>query len=188
MEFYGFVYKITNQQNNKVYIGIQTTNRMDYLGGGVLIIKARQKYGKRFFVKEILGYCKNKKELCDAEKMCIDFFDSTNRLYGYNLSIGGESGSKGVIWNEEQKQKMSILKMGHSTSQTTKEKISLKNKGRKHTDDAKLKMRKPKLSLKKLTPEQIETRRKNKSEIVTRYWSSPEGLARRCRNNQRGEI
>jgi len=73
MEFYGFVYKITNQQNNKVYIGIQTTNRMDYLGGGVLIIKARQKYGKRFFVKEILGYCKNKKELCDAEKMCIDF-------------------------------------------------------------------------------------------------------------------
>ncbi len=176
---YGYIYKITNQQNKKIYIGMQTSHRDDYLGGGKLIIRARQKYGKRFFTKEILGFCDSKHELAEAEIECINFFDSTNRIYGYNLSTGGESGSKGVVWNDEQRKTMSRIKKGHTTSQETRDKIGAKNKGKLHTEEVKLKMRHPKHALKNLSEEKKILRKIQKSEYVKKYWDSPAGIARR---------
>jgi len=56
---------------------------------------AIRKYKKHNFKWEILGYCKTYEELDNCEKECISFFNSNNKIYGYNLIEGG-SGCKGI--------------------------------------------------------------------------------------------
>ncbi len=101
---YGLIYKITDS-NKKVYIG-QTTKIFDdnYFGSGTIIRNIIKKHGKKNLKKEILGYCFSKEELDECEKECIDFFDSRNRIYGYNLKTGGSYGKH----HEETKIKLSI--------------------------------------------------------------------------------
>tara|TARA_Y100001938_G_scaffold133516_1_gene192982 strand:+ start:109 stop:258 length:150 start_codon:yes stop_codon:yes gene_type:complete len=47
------VYKITNNINERVYIGKDINDNPNYLGSGILIKKAIRKYGKDNFIKEI---------------------------------------------------------------------------------------------------------------------------------------
>ena len=53
---YGYVYKITNKTNNKIYVGQHKADHFDesYFGGGVIITSAVNKYGKENFDREIL--------------------------------------------------------------------------------------------------------------------------------------
>jgi hypothetical protein len=91
---YGYIYKTTCFKTNKIYIGQSTYIKGSpyYLGSGLLLTRAIDKYGKFFFKKEILGYCTSQKELDEAEIECIEFFQSTNKLYGYNIQLGGSGG------------------------------------------------------------------------------------------------
>ena len=60
-----FIYLTTNLVNGKRYIGQHTTNNLQdgYLGSGVLILKAIEKYGTENFQREILCYCETQEEL-----------------------------------------------------------------------------------------------------------------------------
>lgn len=92
----GFIYKIFNNINNKIYIGQTTrsieerwrehltTNRRQDLP----IYRAFQKYGKEHFQIEMVEECENKL-LDEREKFWINYFDTYNS--GYNASIGGDS-------------------------------------------------------------------------------------------------
>ena len=97
----GYIYKITNLINNKVYIGqtratiqkrykahISTAfneNSKDYNN---YLYRAIRKYGKEnFIVNEIEGI--DNSLLNDREMYWIDYYDSTNRDIGYNLTLGG---------------------------------------------------------------------------------------------------
>ena len=53
---YGYVYKITNKANDKIYVGQHKSDHFDerYFGGGAIIASAVNKYGKENFDREIL--------------------------------------------------------------------------------------------------------------------------------------
>lgn len=96
------IYKITNKENDKIYIGLSTniearwqehlkkmnsTEQYDKI-----LYRAFRKYGINNFTFEILEECL-KEELNNKEKYWIDFFQSFNEYYGYNSTFGGESGT-----------------------------------------------------------------------------------------------
>ncbi|MBR4589860.1 MAG: GIY-YIG nuclease family protein, partial [Bacteroidaceae bacterium] len=73
----GFIYITTNLTNNKKYIG-QKVYDFDgkwktYLGSGVALTNAINKYGVENFHKEIIEECYSKEELDIREKYWIDF-------------------------------------------------------------------------------------------------------------------
>lgn len=101
----GYIYKITNQINNKIYIGktedadpndrwkqhLQDVNRRRCEKRP--LYDAMNKYGTENFSFEVIDYCDNSNELCEKEKYYIEKF----RTYigfpdcnGYNATIGGD--------------------------------------------------------------------------------------------------
>lgn len=97
----GFIYKITNNVNGKVYIGqtIQTIKERFYqhcatkCSDSVLnmaIHRAIKKYGKSNFTIEVIEEV-DKDFLNDREKFWIEYYNSYNN--GYNSTIGGQDSS-----------------------------------------------------------------------------------------------
>lgn len=87
------IYKITNQLNNKSYIGqsIHIEQRWQehlYQSSQCSLIKyALHKYGVNNFSFEILEECSQEK-LNEREQYWINYYDSFNN--GYNLTLGGD--------------------------------------------------------------------------------------------------
>ena len=84
------VYKTTNIINNKIYIGIHKTKDTNdyYLGSGIILKRAIQKYGIENFKKEILFIFDSPNEMYDKEKEIVNklYLESENT---YNIIIGG---------------------------------------------------------------------------------------------------
>jgi group I intron endonuclease len=98
-----FMYKITNQLNQKVYIG-QTINpkyrwyqHRSYAGkenkNKQYIHRAMAKYGIENFQFEIIASCRTPEDANETENSLIKQYDSRNKEYGYNLAPGGGVGS-----------------------------------------------------------------------------------------------
>ena len=89
-----FIYKITNKENNKVYIG-QTIQKPELrwyhhleeasLGSNLKFHKALRKYGKDGFNWEIIEIVEPEK-LNEREKYWISFYETNKQL---NSNIGG---------------------------------------------------------------------------------------------------
>jgi group I intron endonuclease len=152
------IYCIENLINGKKYIGQSSFynsneefQKSNYWGGGIYIRNAIKKYGlenfkKYVLIKDIFKIEElNKYEILWIKKL------NTKQPVGYNLSDGGESGSKGYIWNEEQKQKHKIIMneirlsgeigkkirqslIGHIVSQKTRKLIGKGNKDKVHSE------------------------------------------------------
>lgn len=159
------IYKTTNLINGKIYIGQDRNNNPKYIGSGKILHFAIQKYGLENFNKEIIEECNSLELLNEREKYWIDFYKSTNRSIGYNITMGGTGGdtlsnnpnkkeigekigeSNKKIWSDaDYKKKMSTLRK-EQFSDDTRKKISLATKGekngnygRKHTEDVRFKM------------------------------------------------
>lgn len=92
------VYKL-NYPNGKSYIGISCDiKRRMYEHNNINRLKnhpnhpcdlAIKKYGKFDFI-EILEYVEDRNKLSEREKFWIDYYDTTNKNIGYNLTSGGE--------------------------------------------------------------------------------------------------
>jgi hypothetical protein len=65
-------------------------------------------------------------EAKELEQYMIQWYDTTNSTYGYNISLGGD----GSNHSEETKQKISESLIGHKHSEETKNKISNSHKGK----------------------------------------------------------
>lgn len=91
--YYGYIYLIKDQKTNKIYIGqcarITQHSINNYYGSGKIIKRIISKRGKYFLKKIILGYCTSQEELNISEICCIEHFQSTNFIYGYNIYDGG---------------------------------------------------------------------------------------------------
>lgn len=93
---YIVVYKITNNINNKEYIGVHRTNKPldSYMGSGKLILRAIKKHGVKNFSKTILFIFDNDDNGVknafqkEAELVTPDY---TLREDTYNVSVGGNT-------------------------------------------------------------------------------------------------
>ncbi len=92
------VYKITNNLNGKIYIGVHTTNNIEdgYMGSGIGINRAIKKYGVENFTKEILHECKNLDDMLSKEKELVNK-DFIHRHDTYNQALGGGKIFSGVV-------------------------------------------------------------------------------------------
>lgn len=92
MELVYYIYLTTNLVNGKKYIGQHYGSVDDrYLGSGVLLTKAVEKYGRENFEKEVLEIC-TKEELDEKEKYWIKKYNALESEDFYNLSEGGQKG------------------------------------------------------------------------------------------------
>jgi hypothetical protein len=87
------IYKIVNKVNGNFYIGTHKTKNINdgYMGSGVLIKRAVEKYGLDNFIKEILFVYTNKKEAFNKEKELVTITEVNNKKC-YNLKEGGCGG------------------------------------------------------------------------------------------------
>lgn len=90
MKKYHVVYKTTNTVNNKIYVGLHSTNNINdnYIGSGYVLKDAINKYGKSKFKKEILYVYNSRKEAREMEAFIVDK-DFCKRNDTYNLVEGG---------------------------------------------------------------------------------------------------
>ncbi len=127
MEKYGVIYKITNTQNNKVYIGqtVQEPNKRwkEHLRkmSNRHLKSAFDLYGKEAFSFEVIEECHSKEQLDEREKFYIAETNGNN----YNFRDGGSHG----LHSEETKKLMS-----RPMTEEHKEKIRQKAIGRKPSD------------------------------------------------------
>ena len=130
-----YIYCITNMINNKMYVGkmSKSVNKSkSYLGSGVVINKAIQKYGKESFIKEILEENVKPEELSIREIFWIEKLN-TKLPNGYNLTDGGE-GTAGYKKTRIQIENHRKAIIGKKASEETKRKISNAHVGKRKTE------------------------------------------------------
>lgn len=105
------IYMTINKLNGKKYIGRDANNNPRYLGSGVLIKQAIEKYGSENFDKIILEDLtgKTKKELREREYYWLEYYNAPDDQNFYNLSWNNGGFGKEDKHTEETKQKISNL-------------------------------------------------------------------------------
>jgi len=90
---YHFTYRTTNLINNRYYLGMHSTNRIDdgYLGSGKRLYYELNKYGRDSFNLEILEQFQSREELVQAEINLITEQDLKNSNC-LNLKQGSSGG------------------------------------------------------------------------------------------------
>jgi len=142
--------------NNKMYVGKMSkpVNKSKYyLGSGVVINKAIQKYGKESFIKEILEENIKPEELSIREIFWIEKLN-TKRPNGYNLTDGGE-GTAGYKKTHTQIENHRKAITGKKASEETRKKMSDAHKGKKLSPEHVMNVSKA-LTGRKLSPEHIK--------------------------------
>lgn len=92
---FNYFYRIENLINGKFYFGVHKTNNLDdeYMGSGVRIIRAVNKYGKDNFKKEIIKFFETYDDALEFESKIV-----TEQLVlddnCYNMRKGGKGGFK----------------------------------------------------------------------------------------------
>lgn len=110
-------------------MGIHSTNNIDdnYLGSGVILLRAIKKYGKEEFTRTIVKQFNNRKEASDYEKIHVTE-EVANSPDFYNIKSGGDNECvhsrsviekvsklrKGSKRTKEQRKRMSIAKLGRT--------------------------------------------------------------------------
>lgn len=137
---YHFIYKTTNCLNRKYYYGAHSTKNIadEYLGSGVALKKAIQKYGKENFYREIIEFCNGEDEMYLKEEKIVAEHYKKNECY--NMNVGGKGGwnyvnSNGInlgnnnIMRKSEEVRMIVSQKGKKIrkSNSKYKKIALKN-------------------------------------------------------------
>ena len=143
----GYIYKITNTKNNKVYIG-QTTRtiveryeeHLNHASNSVNrhLYDAMNHYGAESFIVESLEECEDTK-LSDREIYWINHYNSNDGSFGYNMTSGGEGGNTYASLSEVCKQRRNAAiaskLSGKPQSKELVEKRVAKLRGQKRTEE-----------------------------------------------------
>jgi group I intron endonuclease len=104
-KYYGIIYKVTNKINGKIYIGLTTRTlkdrKKDHIRKakyekGFYFHNAIRKYGEENFIWKQIDKSTCKSKLSKLEIFYIGKYNSSNRKFGYNSTLGGEGGK----WTE----------------------------------------------------------------------------------------
>ena len=155
------VYKVTNLENGKLYIGYTSKPVLERWKGHVnesrsgrkrrAIHNAISKYGEQSFSVEPIYQSLDQEDALEKEVYFISEFQTLTSQGGYNLSTGGTSGQH----SEETKKKIGDANRGENNgwygkvgpnkgkvfSEGTREKMSEGHKGSKRSEEEKRKMR-----------------------------------------------
>lgn len=187
----GCVYLARNAINKKIYIGYTNQTLGRRITAHLSAAKTKEndryfynaikKYGKDNFLWTILFLSNDQSKLKEIERECIKLYESNNRLFGYNLTTGGE----GASLNTEIKSKISRKAkernlfgkrnpfFGKSHSKETRQKLSRVRSGKrwspfeKHTEETKKRLSDIRRNLAK-DPEFIEKMRRCQKSISIR--------------------
>ena len=103
---YGFVYITTNHVNGKKYIGQKRYDKNNkwksYLGSGIHLKRAINKYGAENFSKEIIEDCETKECLDQREIYWIQYYNAVESDNFYNIASGGDGGDTKAGYSKEQ--------------------------------------------------------------------------------------
>lgn len=164
-----YFYRTENLINGKFYYGVRHSKDPEhdpYLGSGVVLKEAIQKYGRENFKKTILEYFSSMEEAYRREAEIVN--DSlVSNPNCYNIKYGGKGGLNGTTiihkgpelrrvcklavpkfleigwkegYSEEHSRNVGKAKTGHKHSEETKRKIGEKSKGRIHSEETKQRM------------------------------------------------
>jgi group I intron endonuclease len=132
------VYKVTCLENNKIYIGKTiksfAARKREHLCDarlrryGSVFHTSIRKYGPEKFVWEVIDQCLFSESLIELEKYYIKKFDCMAPK-GMNLTSGGD-GTCGRKCSEETKNKIRIKQIGKKQSKSAREKMSIARKGK----------------------------------------------------------
>jgi group I intron endonuclease len=151
------IYQTTNIVNNKIYIGVHSTNDLDdgYIGSGTTFSYAVKKHGKENFFREVLYFFDTRQQAEDKEaELVTESFIA--RQDNYNIKTGGASG---CLHSTETRQKISESMKGKNRPEETRQKISQSKLGKKRPPRSKEWSEKISKANKGRTPSE-ETRRK----------------------------
>lgn len=98
-----YVYITTNLINEKYYIGKHKGEIDDkYLGSGIILKQAIEKYGRVNFEKEVIVICSTEEEANTWEKSIIE--EHLTNTNCYNIAPGGEGGYTTKHFSQEEQQ------------------------------------------------------------------------------------
>ena len=131
------IYKITNLESGKVYVGSSldiytrfTKHKSDLIRNkhkNIYLQNAWNKYGSQNFIFEIIELVSPVDQLLIRESYWIKHIKCLNRIFGYNLS---DIESTGIIkLSKETRQKMSKSKTGKIHTKESKKKMRLAKLG-----------------------------------------------------------
>ncbi len=159
------IYKIENNINGKIYIGLTTKGLGKRIAQHVIenkshVQRALNKYGLQSFTISVIDEADSKEILCEKEQYWIKFYDCKSPK-GYNLTDGGDglinpsksvrkrisktlkkkhivtTGFSGRNHSEESKRKISVSMKKVFESTNLGKKISKANKGKKRSEEFK---------------------------------------------------
>lgn len=141
------MYQITNMVNGKIYVGAHaTTNKDDdYMGSGILLNRAKKKYGLAAFKREILLECSSRKHMYSEEARIVNE-EFLKRTDVYNVCLGGRGDSKSTTKDADHRRAISeALKgntnaLGSMRSEEHKQAISRAHTGRVFSEESRRKM------------------------------------------------
>lgn len=155
---YGYIYFTKNLINNKKYIGQHKGLFTEkYLGSGLFLKKAIQKYGKEKFEVHLWEYFNSINELNIIEEYYIKKYNAVEDPMYYNLQPGGNV----VSPSKETRLKQGKSRLGKKHSDETKKKIGLIHKNKITSEETKKKISLSKQNISKQTKLNISKGCKN---------------------------
>jgi group I intron endonuclease len=137
------LYQTTNLVNGKIYVGVHkladTTKSRNYLGSGLALKIAIEKYGRNNFTRTTLAEFSCAEDAYLAEERMVDA-EFVERGDTYNIKIGG-LGCKGLALTDEHKAKISSSSKGRVHTAEARAKMSASGKGKVISEEQKVKMR-----------------------------------------------
>jgi len=108
---FGYIYKITNLVNGKIYVGKKKGSFVDenYWGSGSKIKVALREFGTSNFRREILEWCSTNDILKAREKYWIETLHARDSSIGYNVKQGGEGDRQSLPDEYKQQKDLKII-------------------------------------------------------------------------------
>lgn len=154
------VYLIKNKVNGLIYIGKSTNCESRWRGEyNVHLTRAISKYGRNNFCFSVIFETSDPLVMDQAEEDLIHLAGSTDMSVGYNMSIGGGSGRRGIRHSDEFKEHLRKINTGKKMPREAVDRVAALNRGKKRSDEANEKNRQAKLG-KKRPPFTEETKRR----------------------------